>query len=112
MPAREWLRQHGYDDIADLIDEVMGEWRAAGKKTRRNWWKVLAGGKNGRQRTQCGRVFPVLRAAQIREGKEVTENALWRGEDDSSVPGHWEHNRWRKAVDIERLEDSDEGGIR
>ena len=32
MDARQWLRANGYDDIADMIDEIISEWQAAGKK--------------------------------------------------------------------------------
>ena len=50
MTGRQWLRANGYDDIADLIDEVINEWRLAGNGTRRNWWDVLAGSRfNNRQ---------------------------------------------------------------
>nr|VFJ88766.1 MAG: hypothetical protein BECKH772A_GA0070896_100113 [Candidatus Kentron sp. H]VFJ90327.1 MAG: hypothetical protein BECKH772B_GA0070898_100095 [Candidatus Kentron sp. H]VFJ97001.1 MAG: hypothetical protein BECKH772C_GA0070978_100103 [Candidatus Kentron sp. H] len=42
--ARQWLRDNGYVDVADTIDALMDDWRQQGKKTRRNWWDVLAGG--------------------------------------------------------------------
>ena len=93
MNARQWLRANGYDDVADMIDEVMSEWRAAGKKTRRNWWDVLAGGKNGRPTQREGRTFPVLRAAQLRQGKPVTKNAICRNPEEEVPPivvsGRW-----------------------
>lgn len=28
VTAREWFRQNGYDDVADLIDSIMQEWKA------------------------------------------------------------------------------------
>lgn len=91
--ARVWLRANGYGDVADLIDEVMEEWRRAGKKTRRNWWDVLAGGKDGRPCVIAGRVFPVLMAAQRRQGKPITENAICRKEEENPPPirrtGRW-----------------------
>jgi hypothetical protein len=34
--ARRWLRENGYAEVAVMIDEVMDEWKASGKKTRRN----------------------------------------------------------------------------
>jgi hypothetical protein len=93
MDARRWLRANGYDDVADMINEVMSEWRAAGKKTRRNWWDVLAGGKNGRPSNREGRTFPVLRAAQLRQGKPVTKNAICRNPEEEAPPivvsGRW-----------------------
>ena len=54
--ARDWLREHGYEDVAELIDRVMAEIEASGSKQRRNWWDVLAGVKRWpaehRQRTR------------------------------------------------------------
>lgn len=78
MQARTWLRENGYPDVADLIDEVMAEWDAKGVGTRRNWWEILAGDAEGNPRTVAGREFPVLRAAQIRQGVPVTKNAIRR----------------------------------
>jgi len=65
--ARKWLRENGYDDVADLIDEVMGEWAASGARTRRDWWVTLAGGVDGKPATVNGREFPVLACAQRRQ---------------------------------------------
>ena len=36
--ARKWLRDNNYNDIADMIDELIDEWNKTGKGTRRNWW--------------------------------------------------------------------------
>lgn len=76
--AREWLLENGYQDIAERIDEVIDKWKAEGKQTRRNWWEVLAGDKHGNPRIVEGRSFPVLRAAQIRQGVRVSKGALCR----------------------------------
>ncbi len=95
MKVRQWLRANDYDDIADLIDEIMSEWQAEGKKTRRNWWDVLAGGKNGKPSVREGRTFPVLRAAQLRQGKPVTENAICRNPEEE-VPPIIMSGRWPK----------------
>lgn len=93
MEARKWLRANGYDDVADMIDEVMSEWKAAGKKTRRNWWDILAGHKNGQPSVRAGRTFPILRAAQIRKGRPVTENAICRNLEEEipniKISGRW-----------------------
>lgn len=93
MNTREWLRANGYDDIADMIDEVMSEWRAAEKKTRRDWWDILSGRKNGKPCEREGREFPILRAAQIRQGKPITENAICRNPNEEIPPivisGRW-----------------------
>lgn len=93
MKAREWLRANDYSDVADLIDEVINEWQSEGKKTRRNWWDILAGRKNGEPCVRAGRTFPILRAAQLRQGRTVTESAICRNPDEEIPPvnklGRW-----------------------
>jgi hypothetical protein len=95
--ARVWLRQNGYDDVANMIDEVMRGWEVDGRTTRRNWWDTLAGGADGRPYTVEGREFPVLATAQRRQGKPVTPNAIQRGRDESPPPvrvnGRWPKRR-------------------
>lgn len=76
--ARVWLRNNGYEDVTDSIDRLLVKWKKKGKKTRRNWWDILAGGKNGIPRTVDGVEFPVLKAAQIRQGKTITKNSIKR----------------------------------
>lgn len=95
MDTRRWLRANGYGDIADMIDEIMNEWKAAGKKTRRNWWDVLAGHKNGNPSVREGRTFPVLRAARLRKGWSETENAICRNSNEE-IPPILPSNRWPK----------------
>ena len=82
MTTRDWLRQNDYEDVAELIDEVMAARAARGSKERRNWWDVLAGGKDGRPNVVAGREFPVLRIAQARQGKPITPNAICRNNDE------------------------------
>jgi len=91
--ARVWLRANGYEDVADLIDEVMDEWREAGNHTRRNWWDILAGDKHGKPRMVAGREFPVLKRAQQRQGVPVTKNALCRNKRETRQT-IWTLNRW------------------
>lgn len=74
--TRRWLRTHGYGDVADVIQEIESEWKAAGKTTRRNWWDVLAGDNQGRPCKVAGRVFPILVSAQKRQKRPVTSNAI------------------------------------
>lgn len=93
ITVREWLRKNGYNDIADEIDNIMQEWSEKGKKTRRNWWEILSGGKNGKSRTIYGKTFPVLKAAQIRQGVPVTKNAICRNENENP-PKIKKTNRW------------------
>lgn len=65
MPARKWLLENNYEDVAALIDEVIAEWEKQDKRGRRNWWEVLAGDSRGNSRIVACREFPVLRAGQL-----------------------------------------------
>ncbi len=86
--AKQWLMKNKYEDVAALIDEVMDEWRAEGKNTRRNWWEILAGDAKGNPRKVAGRVFPVLRAAQLRQGVPVTPGAICRDPKEKVPPAY------------------------
>lgn len=97
--TRAWLMENGYPEIAEMIDNIQTEWKATGKHTRRNWWEVLSGGKNGAPRTIYGRQFPVLQAAQIRQGKPITANALKATEHEIEAPTIFGNGRWKKSVD-------------
>jgi len=92
--ARWWLLENGYEDIAALIDGIMEKWKKSGKKTRRNWWDILAGGKNGTPRTIEGIEIPVIKAAQQRKGLAVTRNALKRNRKEKQAPGIIDNGRW------------------
>ncbi|MEX2480585.1 MAG: DNA adenine methylase [Gammaproteobacteria bacterium] len=94
MLAKQWLLENGYADVAKMIDEVIDEWKADGKATRRNWWDVLAGGTNGKPRKIGGREFAVLRAAQVRQGVPVTPNAISRPDESSEPPASRSAGRW------------------
>jgi len=96
--VREWLAENGYPEVAEMIGEIQAEWKVSGKHTRRNWWDVLSGGKNGTPRVIYGRTFPVLQAAQIRQGKPVTVNAL-KMNMEKSTPTVFANGRWKKSVD-------------
>lgn len=93
--ANSWLKKNGYEDIALIIDGIMLEWKKQGNKTRRNWWEKLCGDRNGNSKKIAGREIPVLRAAQIRQGKAVTENAICRNEDEE-IPKILTNTRWNK----------------
>lgn len=93
--AHSWLMKNDYEDIANLIDEIMKDWKLQGKKTRRNWWEKLCGDKNGNP-TKIGKhEIPVLRAAQIRQGVPISKNALCRNEDEKP-PVIRANTRWNK----------------
>ncbi|MEL7655562.1 MAG: hypothetical protein AAGU75_06610 [Bacillota bacterium] len=96
--ARDWLAENGYPEIAEMIDEIQTEWKHTGKHTRRNWWDVLSGGKNGLPRVIYGRQFPVLQAAQLRQGKPITANAL-KMANEESAPDIIDNGRWRRNID-------------
>jgi hypothetical protein len=86
MTAREWLRANGYAHVADTIDQILAEWRAAGNKQRRNWWQVLAGRKDGTSVLVAGRTFPVLAAAQKRQCVKVSRNAIRNKRGEKAPP--------------------------
>lgn len=93
MNARRWLAENGYEDVVALIDDVTTEWKARSIRTRRDWWDILAGDSAGEARFVAGRPFPVLWAAQERQGRPHTKNALKRNR--SEVPPPVKHTlRW------------------
>jgi DNA adenine methylase len=65
--VRSWLRTHGHEDVAVKIDAAMRKGAREGRKTRRNWWDVLAGDKSGNPRKVLGIAFPVLEGARRRQ---------------------------------------------
>lgn len=95
MTCRDWLQENGYADVAALIDQAIAKIKAKGSKQRRNWWDILSGGANGESCVREGIVFPVLRVAQIRQGKPATPNAVCRDENEQA-PEVLVTNRWRK----------------
>jgi hypothetical protein len=84
MTCREWLRVNGYEDVVELIDQATARMAARGSKQRRNWWDILSGGEDGKSCIREGIEFPVLRVAQVRQGKPVTPNAIAR--DKGELP--------------------------
>jgi hypothetical protein len=93
--VKAWLTRNGYEDYVALIKAVETEWKAKGSKERKNWWLIMSGGDNGRPKTVCGRVFPVLAAFQERQGKPVTANAERRNENEVA-PKIRTQTRWSK----------------
>src|ERR1700677_4809276 len=94
--ARSWLRDNGYADVAAMIDKIMDEWKASGKKTRRNWWEMLAGDRKGRPRRLGGYEFPILRSVQMRQGLPMTPNAIQRDEEKQAPPKARVTARWSR----------------
>lgn len=91
--ARVWLRNHGYEAVADRIDAIMTGWRLRGVKTRRNWWLVLAGTPLGTPCLIDGMAFPILAAARRRMGLPPTAGAEERTPGEIA-PGVRVQGRW------------------
>ena len=106
MTVRQWLRGNDYNDVADLIDEVLAEFKAKESKERRNWADVLCG-KGGKPVTIAGRTFPILASAQASRGLPVSSNAIRRNEDEEfPVPrrtGRWPKSKRLETVNTTRL---------
>lgn len=101
ITAREWLKANGYDRVVSMIDEIMAEWEAKGSSERRDWWRICAGGKNGKARVIAGRTFPVIRAFQVRLDFPVTSNATWKS-DDEAAPPVIQQARWARKKERPR----------
>ena len=106
MTLRKWLRANSYNDIADMIDEILAEFRANGSKERRNWADVLCGNE-GKPVTIAGRTFPILASAQISRGLPVSPNAIQRNENEefpvSRKTGRWPKRRKLAQVKAKRV---------
>jgi hypothetical protein len=93
MTCRDWLRANGYEDVVDLIDQAMAKMAGRRSKQRRNWWDILSGGEKGKPCIVEGIKFPVLRIAQVRQGKPITPNAVTRNPKelppDVRATGRW-----------------------
>lgn len=93
MTCRDWLRDNEYDDVVALIDQAMAKMAARGSRQRRNWWDILSGGGDGKPCVREGIEFPVLRIAQVRQGKPITANAISRNPEelppDVRTTGRW-----------------------
>ena len=99
--VRQWLRANDYDDVADLIDDVLAEFKAKESKERRNWADVLCG-KKGKPVTIAGRAFPILASAQASRGLPVSSNAIRRNEkEEFPLPRRTE--RWPKSKRLETV---------
>jgi hypothetical protein len=93
IECKDWFRTNRYEDVVALIEQAEAKMAARASKQRRNWWEVLAGGVNGKPSVREGIEFPVLRAAQIHQGKEITPNAICRNPNEQP-PSAWRTGRW------------------
>ena len=80
------MSENDYDDAVALIDKVEGGWKKRGIKTRRDWWHVLAGKPDGTPCVVAGHEFPVLWAAQKRQQRPITKNAIKRNRREVPPP--------------------------
>ena len=86
MTCRRWLSENGYEDVLGKIDLAIQRIQVKGSRQRRNWWDILSGDAAGNPRVREGIEFPVLRVAQIRQGKPVTPGALFRNDREQPPP--------------------------
>ena len=93
MDARTWLRANGYQDIAERIDRLLADWKEAKKRTRRDWWLVLAGSPSGRPSMTGGKPWPMLAAFRKRQGYPVHTDAIERGPHELA-PNVFAQKRW------------------
>jgi DNA adenine methylase len=70
--VRAWLRANGREEVVIQIDSAVRRWAREGKKTRRNWWDILAGDRNGNPRRVLGLFFPVLPSARRRQQRKAS----------------------------------------
>ena len=100
--AKEWLSQNNYEDILKKISAVERSWKRKGIKTRRDWWEILAGNKNGTPRSVDGKKFPILCAARKRKGWGETHNCLSRNSNET-IPLVIPQIRWEKCKTHSRI---------
>ena len=96
MNAKDWLRENKHEEALTAICKIEERWRSRGVGTRKSWWEKLAGGKDGRNSVVDGVELPVLRAAQIQQGKLITANAIFN-EGETTPPQRMVQERWSKS---------------
>ena len=93
MDARTWLRANGYQDIAERIDRLIAQWKADNKKTRRDWWLILAGSPRGNPSHAGGKPWPMIAAFRKRQGYPVHSDAIERSPHELA-PNVFAQKRW------------------
>jgi hypothetical protein len=106
ITALKWLHDNGHDEILVQIKAVIAAKKASKKKTRRNWWDVLAGTLDGRPREDSGILFPILAAARRRKGWPVVPGELQK-DGESPPPAIVDSARWRRPTPSKRLRKTD-----
>ena len=93
MVIKKWLKDD-YPDYLELINRTEAGWKATGRGTRRNWWDVLAGLRDGTPVVIDGQQFPVLRTARERKGWAHVSHAECRNENE--IAADFRFGRWGK----------------
>jgi hypothetical protein len=66
-----------------MARQARGKWLLA-IAANDDWWDILSGDEYGKPCVREGIEFPVLRVAQVCQGKPVTANAIARGKSELS----------------------------
>jgi len=98
--AREWLRENGYSDVADILDSYLAYNKARGSGERRNYWDLLAGGKNGENLKRHMFTFPILESVRAarKPSYKPSPNAIRRNETEV-IPSPVIQPRWENRKD-------------
>ena len=94
--CRIWLTANGYSDVTAKITKIERSWKKRGVKTRKDWWLILAGTKDGKPRSVEGVAFPILASCRERQGYPPCEGELARGENEALAPRPRAQKRWGK----------------
>ena|SRR5260221_13005728 len=94
--AKAWLADKHYTAVLRKIEAVESIWRGSGKKTRRNWWDILAGTSAGKRKVLYGIEFPIIAAARDRKGWPAVRGALCHGDGEEApvivAQARWENH--------------------
>lgn len=96
IDAKGWLKANGYKGVLALIVRLERKWKAAGKKTRRDWFLVLAGTPSGKPRTIDDTTFPMIQAFRRRQGYPLAATALALTPWEVAPPIRKQEGRWGK----------------
>ena len=97
VSCREWLKLNGYVEVEERITNLIRRWRYEGKKTRRDWWIVLAGTPEGASHVVDGVTFPVLKAARRRQGFPPNVPGAIERTPHELAPSIKRQERWGKG---------------
>jgi hypothetical protein len=95
--AREWLKENGYSDIADMINAYIAHIKSLGSGERRNYWDLLVGRKDGECCMNHGFKFPILESVRKarRPNWKPSIHAIKRNNSEV-IPAPVIQKRWNK----------------